>query len=157
MEIPKEVKEKMKRFKIKEGSDGPPMHSNKDVLVAATVSPDGGKIAFVVLKYRHPGLRGGPVIPYRRLMVLETATGKAIQQSDLENDGSTCPITFSPDGNLVTAGGRAVRVWDVNTGKEVHRFDGHRGLITSLAFSPDGKRLASASGDSTALVWDVSK
>ena len=40
-------------------------------------------------------------------------------------------------------------------GKEVHRFEGHRGAVTALAFTPDGHTLISGSRDSTALVWDM--
>jgi len=32
---------------------------------------------------------------------------------------------------------------------------GHANLVTGVAFSPDGKRLATASWDQTAKVWDV--
>jgi WD40 repeat protein len=49
-----------------------------------------------------------------------------------------------------------VKVWDSRTGKLVHSFRGHTGLISSLAFSPDGKRLYSGSRDKTVKVWDVS-
>ncbi|HEV3237570.1 MAG TPA: WD40 repeat domain-containing protein, partial [Gemmataceae bacterium] len=41
------------------------------------------------------------------------------------------------------------------TGKELRTFGGHRGEIRSLAFSQDGRRLASSSNDSTVVVWDL--
>jgi hypothetical protein len=43
----------------------------------------------------------------------------------------------------------------VLTGKKVKILAGHRGTVTQLAYSPDGRRLASCSTDTTALVWDV--
>jgi WD40 repeat protein len=44
---------------------------------------------------------------------------------------------------------------EVATGGVRARFEGHRDWVTSLAFSPDGKSLASGSRDTTALVWDL--
>lgn len=74
---------------------------------------------------------------------------------------AACPIALSPDGTLLASGGPAqdhtVRLWDVATGKERARLAGHSSGVSSLAFSPDGKRLVSGSEDSTALVWDLAE
>jgi hypothetical protein len=49
-----------------------------------------------------------------------------------------------------------VRVLDLATGREVRRFDGHRGSVKAIAFTPDGRSVVSGSEDATALVWDIS-
>jgi WD40 repeat protein len=48
-----------------------------------------------------------------------------------------------------------VKVWDVASGKEIHHFQGHTHYVFSVAFSPDGERLASGSWDQTVRLWDV--
>jgi dipeptidyl aminopeptidase/acylaminoacyl peptidase len=68
------------------------------------------------------------------------------------------PVTlaFSPDGRLLAqADGNAARLWDLYTAKQATAFDGHRGPIAGLAFAPEGRRLATSSADTTALVWDA--
>jgi WD40 repeat protein len=66
---------------------------------------------------------------------------------------------LSPDGRTLATSldGRAVTLFEVATGHVRRQLPaGHRGDITSLEFTPDGRRLLSASRDQTALVWDVS-
>jgi len=48
-----------------------------------------------------------------------------------------------------------VILWSLTTGEEVKRYRGHKRHITSLAFTPDGRTLASASADGTTLLWQV--
>jgi WD40 repeat protein len=56
---------------------------------------------------------------------------------------------------LASAGGkRAVRLWDVATGKELRTLEGVAGGVLSVEFSPDGKTLAVATWSETEL-WDV--
>jgi WD40 repeat protein len=66
---------------------------------------------------------------------------------------------ISPDGRLfvIATQDKGALVYDLRDGGKVGAVTGHRGRIVDLAFSPDGKHLASVSWDTTALVWDVRK
>jgi RNA polymerase sigma factor (sigma-70 family) len=67
-------------------------------------------------------------------------------------------FSFSPDGRLLAGagcGGTAVYLWDTLTGKRLGVLKGHDNWIMDIAFAPDGKALASASYDTTVLVWDM--
>ena len=66
-------------------------------------------------------------------------------------------VAFSPDGTRLASGSfdNSVRLWDVVTGNEIRRFEGHTDWVLSVAFSPDATRLASGSYDRTVRLWDV--
>jgi RNA polymerase sigma factor (sigma-70 family) len=121
-------------------------------ILAADLSPDGSRIALCLRKDKAKPQEEGD---FARLMVLETETGKVLHQSDVEGEDFD-QIAFSADGKRLAAGGHwTIGVWNVGTEKAAWRFEGHRGAVKALAFSPDGQRLVSASDDSTALIWDL--
>jgi hypothetical protein len=66
-------------------------------------------------------------------------------------------LAFSPDGNTLATCGydRLVKLWDVNTGKELRTLKDHSDAVYSVTFSPDGKLLASGGADRAVKVWDV--
>ena len=72
-------------------------------------------------------------------------------------------ISFSPCGRYLASGTwwqkgmekMAIRLWEVETGENIHTFWGHTTDVEFLEFSPDGTTLLSGSFDGTVLLWDV--
>jgi hypothetical protein len=64
---------------------------------------------------------------------------------------------LSLDRRLLATGGQQglVCLWDVASGRLFRSFKGHAAYVASLSFAPGGDLLASSSGDTTGLIWDV--
>ncbi len=73
---------------------------------------------------------------------------------------------LSPDGKLLAAGSgsvfdkqvpadNSIRLWNVETGKEVKQLVGHTSDVRRVLFHPDGKHLVSCSFDKTIRLWDL--
>ncbi len=94
------------------------------------------------------------------VILWELAAGKErcrVEALRIESDRERpVALRFSPDGRWLAWGeDRAVRLADVLGGRVVHVFWGHDSGVKDLAFTPDSRALASASYDSTVLIWDV--
>lgn len=85
----------------------------------------------------------------------------------LRHPGGAWNVAFSPDSSLLATTGRdsTVRLWDVETGEASHVLRGHTSWVIGVAFSPDGRLLASGESGSSAesrhtvhaklRLWDV--
>ena len=83
------------------------------------------------------------------------ATGRrvALSISDVPRQNPSLHLAFSPDGTrlattewAIPGGATPVTIWDVDTGKRLGQYPGHRDRAADLLFAADGRSLAIAAG-----------
>src|SRR5262249_8818366 len=60
-------------------------------------------------------------------------------------------MAYSPSGSSNTR----LRLWDVGAGQQLRRFAGQTGVVSSVAFSPDGTRALCGASDRTLRLWQT--
>ncbi|MFB3789343.1 MAG: WD40 repeat domain-containing protein [bacterium] len=136
--------------------------------IFASFSPDGAQL-----------LTGGhsPAADYAYLW--DITSGQLIRSFREEGAGTTAnaastvpslypnwfnPAVFSPDGAKIATGCNSefskveylsARLWDSRTGALIRKFTKHADSVVSVAYSSDGRSIATGSKDQTAKIWEV--
>lgn len=94
-------------------------------------------------------------------IVWEVATGKVRSKFRLPAASRRARASLSPDGRVLAATRgfmdyeNAIILWDTMSGKQLGSLRGHKQAIWSLAFSADGKTIASSGGAGNLRLWNV--
>ncbi|NOD99840.1 TIR domain-containing protein [Ruegeria sp. HKCCD6228] len=91
-------------------------------------------------------------------VIVDAATRECLQKTELTRKTTATAIDWSPDGRFLAMGGadQAIFLWDFETGSAVQML-GHHGVIDSVHFSHDGKRLLSTAHDHSLFIWNSLK
>lgn len=110
---------------------------------AVCISADGRRLA--------AGTRTGTI------RIFELPTGKQLHSFEAHPGRQVLTLAINPEGDTLVSGAfeQTARLWNVETGKESTTLSGHRGVVTSAAWSADGKLLATGERHGSIHIWDA--
>lgn len=92
---------------------------------------------------------------WQKPVLIRTLIREGEENSTIES------IIFTPDNKKIITGGGSndniIRIWDITTGKEIRKLNGHHNRVLALAITPDGETLVSGSQDGSIVFWDLKK
>jgi WD40 repeat protein len=111
----------------------------------------------------------GDIVEPGKIILWDVKTRRSLEPVLIGHPKSVNSVVFSPDGKLLASAGAGILddygkviepgiivLWDVATGQPRGApLTSHRGPVNSVAFSPDGKTLASGGLLGTIVLWDL--
>ena len=116
---------------------------------ALAVSPDGSKVICFFA-------RGLEKRDAQDAVIWELRSGRKLAEFPA-GTRELASVAISPDGQTIAIGGydSVLRLFEASNGDLRCNLHGHDGVIRSIQFSDDGKRILTGSADGTAKIWDV--
>jgi WD40 repeat protein len=140
------------------------LRAHTDPVESVAFSPDGRLLASGSCAPH----QGSMQCAHGEIRLWDVAARRPIEPPLHAHTDRVFSVAFSPDGHILASGscgrldnndhcqGGQIQLWDVATRQALGPpLAGHTNVVTSVAFSPDGRLLASGSWDNTIMFWDI--
>jgi WD40 repeat protein len=124
-----------------------------------TVAASSGKILHVVYSPSGKLVASAGVDSANEDVKLWNVSNYELSRALQAHRGHANSLAWSRDSTRLATGGgfldHSVRLWDVQSGKQLQVFSGHDADVESVIFHPNQKWMVSASEDKTMKIWDI--